>query len=363
MKKVLISGYYGFGNTGDEAILETLINKFSKEGIKLEVLSARPEKTMKIHGIKAYNRFNLMEVIKAVKDSDILISGGGSLFQDVTSSSSLYYYLAIVVIAQMFRKKVHIFSQGIGPIKKTLNRKAFLRVVSRVETISVRDEISLDEVFKLGIKKPETILTTDPVFMLEPSSESVGREILLEAGIDESKKMAIGIAARSWHNNKNVSLQFAQIADAIIEEFDSNVILFPFHYPEDFDFADKIAGQMRNKPGIIKKEYRPSELMSAIGLMDINIGVRLHALIFSVCMGIPVIGITYDPKIDGFLKTIGLSSISEYEDIKWEEIKEEIVKIIRNKHEVVKTIIMAKDNAKIKADKNFDKLLEVIVDG
>lgn len=363
MKKVLISGYYGFGNTGDEAILETISTKFLNAGINAEVLSANPDKTQNAYEIKAYKRFNLPEIVRAVKDCDAVISGGGSLFQDATSSVSLYYYLGIVMIAQLLRKRVYVFSQGIGPIKKEFNRKMFAKVINKIETISVRDQISLEELTRLGVKKPEQMLTTDPVFMLEPASKESGREIIQEAGFDFSKKLTVGVAARSWNSNKDSVSQIVEVIDNLINDFDANVVLFPFHYPEDLDFANKIFEKTQNKPCILNGEYKPSEIMSAIGLMDINIGIRLHALIFSVCMSVPVIGITYDPKIDGFLKTIGLEPACNYENIQWEPIKNEIQRILDNRDEISKQIAEAKDFASNRAFENLNKLMEEVQNG
>lgn len=363
MKKVLISGYYGFNNTGDEAILESLSNQFSKSGIEIEALSANPLKTQQSYGIKAYRRFNLPDIIKAIKNCDALISGGGSLFQDATSSASFYYYLGIVVIAQMLCKKVLVFSQGIGPLKKDYNRKVFTKIINKIKMISVRDEISIKELETLKIYKPEIIVTTDPVFMLESAPEEVGKNILKESGVNFGSKLIVGIAARDWTNNKEAILQIAETADGIIEEFDAQVVLFPFHYPEDLDFANGIAEKMRSKPCILKGEYKPSEIMSAIGLMDINIGVRLHALIFSVCMGVPVIGITYDPKIDGFLNTMGLKPICRYDNIQREQIIKEIQRIINNRDEIVKAIAETRDSAKQKSFENLEKLMEVVENG
>ena len=363
MKKVLISGYYGFGNTGDEAILETLSIQFSKAGIGVQVLSANPAKTQELYGIKAYKRFNLSDIIKAIKNCHALISGGGSLFQDVTSSMSLYYYLGIVKIAEMLGKKVHVFSQGVGPIKKECNRRMFTNIINKVETISVRDEISFEELKILKVDKPDLMRTTDPAFMLQPAPEVSGIKILEKAGVNFSGKLIVGIAARNWSSNKDSVSQIAETADQIIEEFDANVVLFPFHYPEDLDFANRIAEKMRNKPCVLKEEYKPSEIMAAIGLMNINIGVRLHALILSVCMGVPVIGISYDPKIDGFLKTIGLNPVCNYDNIQWELINKEIQRIINNKVEIVRLMDEKRDSASKSAFENFNKLMEVVQNG
>ena len=108
MKKVLLSGYYGFDNSGDDAILKAIIKdlKENESSIDIVVLSKNPEKTREVYKVKAVDRFNLLEVYRAMKATDLFISGGGSLLQDVTSSRSLWYYLMTmeIILLQLIYK-------------------------------------------------------------------------------------------------------------------------------------------------------------------------------------------------------------------------------------------------------------------
>lgn len=359
MKKVIVSGYYGFGNTGDEAILESVILELAKASIEVSVLSASPEETQSKYKVKAYNRAKPAEIIKAISECDALISGGGSLFQDVTSSASIYYYLGIVTAALGLGKKVFVYSQGIGPINKNFNRFLFKKIINRARTISVRDGISYDELGRLGVNNPPINVTSDPVFLLNPAPLERGRDILLAAGLNlEEKKPMIGIALRPWRNRENASTKFAEMVDNIIKEFSARVIFFPFYHPEDQDFTFDIVNKMKNKPYIIDKQYLPSEIMSAMGLVDINIGVRLHALIFSACMGVPMVGISYDPKIEGFLDTMGLKPACSYQDLQWEKIQEAIENINSNRELVTQNIMQYAKQNKSMAGDNLELLLE-----
>ena len=94
MKKILISGFYGFGNGGDEAVLSGIIKALGAASLKdITVLSSDPGYTESLHKVKAAPRSSA-KTLKAIRDCDIFISGGGSLFQNATSNRSLYYYLA-----------------------------------------------------------------------------------------------------------------------------------------------------------------------------------------------------------------------------------------------------------------------------
>src|SRR6056297_1703138 len=124
MSKILLAGYYGFNNIGDEAILEMFLriieNRTNKKNIK--ILTADPQKTKKKFGIEGIDRYSFTKVNKGILDSDVIIVGGGSLLQDVTSKRSIYYYLYIIFIAKILNKKIALLSQGIGPINGKINK-------------------------------------------------------------------------------------------------------------------------------------------------------------------------------------------------------------------------------------------------
>ena len=100
MSKVVLSGYYGFNNSGDETILYAMITMFRKiePSLEITVLSNEPEKTAKQYGVEAVNRWKWGQVFRAVSGCDLFISGGGSLLQDVSKNSPLYY-LAVILLA------------------------------------------------------------------------------------------------------------------------------------------------------------------------------------------------------------------------------------------------------------------------
>ena len=115
VRKFLISGYYGFDNFGDEAILKVLLDKL--KDCEVTVLTANPRKTFDTYGVHTVYTFSIEHVLREVARCDVLISGGGSLLQNVTSNRSLMFYTSILKFAQIMKKEIIIFAQGIGPIK------------------------------------------------------------------------------------------------------------------------------------------------------------------------------------------------------------------------------------------------------
>ena len=103
MAKVLISGYYGFSNAGDEAMLTAIVDSLKREApdTVITVISGHPRSTCALHDVKSIGRFDFPAILRAMAGTDLLLSGGGSLLQNVTSHFSLFYYLSISLLASL----------------------------------------------------------------------------------------------------------------------------------------------------------------------------------------------------------------------------------------------------------------------
>lgn len=306
MSSIVISGYYGFANAGDEAMLAAMIEVLSdlEPNINITVISGNPADTHARHGVNAVYRLNYPEIIRALAKSDLLISGGGSLLQDVTSDRSLYYYLSIMMLAKKLGKPVMLYAQGIGPVRGSLAKGAMRYIGNMVDLITVRDEGSREELKRLNVTKPPVYVTADPVVAMHPVDKKIGRSILSKNGVEGGVPI-IGISVREWKDWGHYKQVLGQATDQIINEFGARVVYLPMQWPEDLAAAQKIAGRTRQPATLLTDKYTTSELLSLIGNFDMLISIRLHALIFAAVMHIPMIGLSYDPKIDRFLETIG----------------------------------------------------------
>ena len=196
MYNILISGYYGFDNIGDESILRTLVTSLRERipDCSLTVLSHDPAATREKYGVEAVERMSPLAIARAVRRCDMLISGGGSLLQDVTSSKSLHYYLAIIRFAQLLGKKGFFYSQGIGPIEKDADRRATARALRRADGIVVRDERSAALLAEIGVPAERVVITADPVIRMKKTDRAVGETILCRAGVTQDGRPVVGWA-------------------------------------------------------------------------------------------------------------------------------------------------------------------------
>lgn len=303
MNEILISGYYGFKNSGDDALLLAIINdlKKYKKDVRVTVLSSNPKETEKTYGVKAINRLNPFSIISAMLKAKMLISGGGTLIQDGTSTKSLLYYLMVIRLAKLFGLKVMLYSNGVGPINHEKNVKRTKKVLNRVDLITLRDNESCRELEKIGVDKPEIYLTADPAFTLLPAKPESGRDILGMSGADVNKRL-LCISVRKWKMlGADFESEIAETVDYAVDKYGFYPVFLPMQLKNDYDISCRIMHKMHSEAAVINKNLSAEDMLSVIGNMDLCIGMRLHTLIYSAAQAVPIIGIAYDPKVSGFM--------------------------------------------------------------
>lgn len=350
-RRIVLSGYYGFDNLGDESILFTIINNLKHLGFEPVVLSGNPKKTSESFDVEAVDRMNITAVIKTLKNSDGLISGGGSLIQDATSKKSPIYYLGVIKIAQMLRKPVYFYAQGVGPINQKWLKPFIKHAVSRCAYISVRDEESFNLLKRIGIKKPIE-LDADPVFNISKFNHFKKTSFNSELS-DFLKEKPILISLRKWHNSENVAIEVSNLINKLSKEHPFKFLFVPFHLNEDLTLLSEIEKLLSDKAKInsyfIKEELSINSYLSIFDSISLTVGVRLHSLIFAASKNIPFVGISYDPKIESFLKLYDEQPVFSIDNWDNTSLEKKILSIL-NEHDVFsekikqKNSIMAKEH-------------------
>jgi len=297
--KVVLSGYFGFNNLGDEAVLCGMVQGIRREieGTDIIVLSNAPEETAVNLRVQAVNRWNPVQVLSAIRQSDVLVSGGGSLLQDVTGVKSLYYYLGIITLAKRLGKRVMVFAQGMGPLLRDSSQRNTARILNRVDAITVRDEDSYALLCSIGVKNEVTV-TADPVLGLTGSTAAQG--LSEKYGLTQGRYILV--SPRRWKEDNHVAPLVQALRDLQDEGWD--ICLFPFHKPEDTQLCREIARQLTGEVRLLEEPLSMNVIRSIFSGAVMVLGMRLHSLIFAAAGNTPMVGISYDPKVDAFLQRV-----------------------------------------------------------
>ncbi len=273
--KLLISGYYGYGNLGDEAIAQALAGSLLQEGHQVTLLSGQPRVSRQMHALPAVHRY--WGLLPALLRHDALISGGGGLLQDKTSARSLQYYLSVIRLAKRLGKKVVVYGQSIGPLSATGRDK--VAAVLKDVPIAVRDEASLVYLRTLGL---ESTLVADAALLLEPGLSAPGVGILL-------------IPRHGYPDMTDALIELARK----LRERNIPVACTALHPVEDDSEVRRLKQAV---PLAYHEATSPRALLEIIRGAQFVVSGRLHGLILAAVARVPYAGISYDPKVTAFLR-------------------------------------------------------------
>jgi polysaccharide pyruvyl transferase CsaB len=298
--RFLISGYYGFNNLGDDALLQIIVSQLKTRypHATIDALSAEPERTAHELGIVATPRWDQAAVRTAVASCDVLLSGGGGLFQNATSLKSLFYYAGIVRTAIRGGKKAMVFAQSVGPLD-FLGKQTVRECCKGLSAATVRDAAS-KSLFAPLVPGTPVDVTADPVFLYDAPETPVDLE---SAGLGSDSDPLVLVCVRKTAHQNDAIAAIAAAVDRLSEHFGARVAFLPFGGTADAEASTMIIRKCRSKPTLVALEGLEA-VGAAIARAKLVIGVRLHALILAIRFGVPFLAVPYDPKVTGLLADV-----------------------------------------------------------
>lgn len=351
-KKIVISCASGLKNSGDEAILQAILENIDQAKFEVKVISFDPDYTKKHHGVDAIHHFDKKNKLwkKVISECDLFIMGGGGLLQDETTIYNVGFWLKKLAYAIQKGKLTYVFANSIGPINYKFNKIKIKKVLQKVTMITVRDERSFTYLKQLGIQK--IILTSDPVFAIKVSQNDKLEKILMNYGINEKYvvislrhwfdtiplipvKICVKFNLKTKYNQKkyeNYCQSFAKYVRFLNEEYGYQVVFIPMCSGRDERIANEIISSQTSHMNIsIQEELTPLEIIQLIEGSEFTLGMRLHALIYAIRIGKPFVALTYSSKVKGILELANLCQYGvDIENLSYQELKEKTELLLNN---------------------------------
>lgn len=304
--KILLSGYYGFDNAGDEAVLAAILAHLSERlhQPRFTVASGNPAATSQMHTSPAKKYFldsvrrdDFKSLAASIKKCDLFISGGGSLLQDVTSLRNVAYHCGLLRLAQFKRKPTMLYAQGVGPLNLPLSQKLVRIATAKARAITVRDAASKVLLQSIGVKTPIQV-TADPVWGLEAAPDEMSIS---------SKETVWCVSLRSWPGDeedasrKRVAATLAALRDLSMKRR-ATLRFLPMQAKVD----DALLSALGVSPHecVATAGVHPAQIMAQAARCHLMIAMRLHALIFAASQKVPSVAINYDPKVAALAQTL-----------------------------------------------------------
>ena len=296
--RVVVGGYYGYGNLGDAALLDSFLQEIKRlvPDAQVRVLN----KTKKAEkGVRYVRRYSPFSIVRAFAWADVFVLGGGSLLQNDTSIRSLLYYCSLVWLSKIFGCKCAMLSNGIGPINGRLAERLARVTIRKFDHISLRDEDSLETAESLGAR--EMRLGADLCFLLDLEAMESERIKQIRSRV-KCGYIVVAVKGGKERNSFICSLK------ATCEELGLTPIFVAMDKEKDTEASVRYANEIG---GIFVEDIKREELIYLLEGAAAAVSERLHLLIFSLGVGVPLVGIGEAPKIRSFLReTLGSESVS-----------------------------------------------------
>lgn len=325
-KKALICGFYGNYNLGDEAMLAGMINLLRKQqdDLSFTVFSDDPQDTQARYGVQSVHRLQRNQRIQRLLkmfQSSYFVLGGGDLLRDAVQYSIVPLWLHPLQQAIKLRRRTLVIGISVGEIWKPESKVLIPKVLNQVDFLAVRDAQSKTKLEELGVRNTIYVMSDLALQAIpETSSQSIR---------SPNQPLQVGISVRHLSGrgqsvDVDISLvlqkEMAAIADCLVEQYGATVHFLPFrtyqysYHPTDDDYVSilNVLRYSRYSEKFVVHRYFESlqDLNKLISSLDLMIGMRLHSLILSAGLGVPIIAAEYDPKVHGFMKEIDQSDLS-----------------------------------------------------
>ena len=301
---LLVGGYFGCGNAGDDAMLLGFLEEMRRIApqVGIRALTADPRRQSERFGVPCSGRKNPIAVWRALRGADAFVCGGGSLFQNVTSRRSLSYYLSLLCAARLAGCKTVLYAVGIGPVNGARDRRRLAKELNRCAYISLRDPDSLRYLATIGVERSLLHLGADPALLLPPPPPMRLAALLRENGIATTAEDTVCMVVRQVPRHLWKSLITAM--RLFCTRCGLRVVLVCL-CEEDLG-ATQAASRLLSAPIIsVRSVEDVAALLQGVRCV---LSMRLHGIVLATPGNTPALGIVTDEsdrKIPSFVRLSG----------------------------------------------------------
>jgi len=302
LTKHFLFGYFGYRNTGDDAMLYGWLLKMNSNDEAL-VLSREPS-IIPDRKVTWVSR-NIPKVIAAIIHSDRFILAGGTLFSDYGKAEKvivgLMQLLLPIILAKVLGKKIVFDSIGITCSK--LWSKLLIKTMCKMANdLTIRDTNSKDILDSFGIKST-----------LSKDLSSWIPELKLNA-IKDMKCLCINVSPLNeiYFGDKKSDIEklrsVAAFTNKLVENGKYERIKLLIFRDRDTQFTWTLKKMLKCNVRIAYYNRDPVVQYREILDSGTLIAMKYHACLFAEMAGVPCISISEHPKNKEFKELVSLAT-------------------------------------------------------
>lgn len=300
--RVLVAGWIGSTNLGDELVFSGLRRLLASHGTRVAAISIDPAATRSAHGVGAVGHLDVPALLRATDEADAVVFGGGGLVQDDSSALNLPYHLARVVLARARRRPYAGVGLGVGGLSTRAGRGLVHAVLQQAVGIAVRDRASAELLEAVGV--PGALVSADLAFAVAPPAVPEQEDrlvVMLRPWSSERSRLP---AAAQADRTPEVHLDaLARALDAAATRTGLQIEFVALQRDRDDAVHAEVAARMstpttRTVPTL-------AELLPTVARARAVVAMRYHGGIAATLAGIPSVLIGYAPKVEALAGELG----------------------------------------------------------
>ena len=372
--RVFISGYFGFGNLGDEAILEAVVLELRTRHPSLAVTATFGEdrSTAERLDVTPVDFFDLEASAQSIVGSDLVLFGLGGVFQDYWGATSTALFrqgtngveawARPALLARMENVPVALFCAGVGPLRTHPGRAMFAMACEAADLLIVRDETSMFEVLDIN-PSAKPLVAADPAHGLEATEDDrrhVG-ERLLRAGI---ARAPVSVAVRAWDHGVGRHHLVRQLALALgTLPTDHPLVFLPFHCgagTDDREVAEAIRVALPERVAAVIDLRTAGQAIALFERSTFVLAARNHGVVFAGCAQTPVVPLRYDPKVAGSAASVGVEDLLLGLD-ELDRLPATLSHVLASRERIVQRMVSRRAGLAARIRRGFDSLDGLLV--
>lgn len=302
--RVLVVGFYGAPNVGDEVLLDIVVRHVRKLGGEPVVASIDPGLTQRMHNVDAVSFTDIGAITRVLLQCDALVMGGGGIFQDHHPFNLEALYLPYVndisgyarplLIARQLGVPTFIWGHGVGPVRSQGARTLVRELFQHATAVSVRDEASEDLLRGIGVDRA-IVVGADPGWQFRRFHPLPSNRV--ESG------QTLAVVVREWDKGNWKAPLVHALREMVPRGWRICWIAFQANTEQsgaisDLPLIEELREMLGERAGDqLMTPATPEEAWRLLGHADAVFSMRLHASVLALLAGRPTAGLEYDEKL------------------------------------------------------------------
>lgn len=410
--KIYLTGGWGYGNVGDEAILKATLHSISDEfpGSEIFLTSFDPENTFFHHGVRAIPSIHRIcykksiigpfkrrliekwlsddqdhisgllaatewqQHVDAIKGADVVVMGGGGYFNDLWREAFPSRLIELELFRR-YKKKVHIYGQTIGPFNTDFSERNFAPILRAISHISYRDEQSVSTLKKYQFPPERASLTADEANLL--AVDVLSADALKGYGL-RTEGPLVGLMAQYFRpyesvtgtqplgrikNHKSYLREWINVIESLRRDVGVNFVFLPStnNSRRVAKQINKILQNRHTEKIEVLQDIPINDYVKLCQSVDLMITTNMHPAILATTAAVPTIALSYYYKVDDFMDASGQGDhLWRIDDFSAVELAMRAIELLNQGREPLESVRVAHDALKSRARSNAQDLRALI---